>query len=712
MNLSSTTPFRVGIVGAGYIADFHAKGIKALSSARLAAVCEPNKRAAAAFAQRWGIPQSFETIDALLTSGVDCVHILTPPDSHYKLARAALEHGVHVFLEKPMVTSAQEGAELVELARGRRLYLGANHNFLFSQAFQTLREAVESRRLGPVDHLSIEYFLELPQLRFGPFDGWVTQNPRHVLLEAGPHLLSAVRELLGQPEILAVNLGREAQIPGGPLIPRVWRIQAVVGNVPVDLTLNLAPGFQQRTIRVHALFGTATADLDLDVCTIDQVAPGNIDIDRYRRTRNLSKQLALQARSTFFGGIVGRLKRMPSTNPYEASIARSIACFYKSLSTGAPIDSRIDGRTGQGVIEDCENILAKCRFPSGHTPPIVPTEPDINPTVLVLGAGGFIGKELVRQLLDAGHSVRAMVRKDNPVLAQLNNGRLQIVRGDVRSTEDLQNAFRSIKTVYHLAYSPGKSWADYVENEINVTKKIIDVSKQTGIRRLIYTGTISSFYTGSPGTITDDTPLDPNIDSRDNYSRAKAKSEELLMTAYRDHGLPVVIVRPGIVIGKDGNPFHWGVGRFSGQTCEVWGDGKHPLPFVLVSDVAEALTAAMTAKDIDGLSFNLVDGPLLSANGYLDALQSAADLTLEIRNKPIWTFFTEDSVKWILKLLVRHPDGARVPSYSDWMCRTQRREFRSDRAKALLGWAPSEQLDTLVSKGVREPVDEWLKAIR
>jgi len=75
----------------------------------------------------------------------------------------------------------------------------------------------------------------------------------------------------------------------------------------------------------------------------------------------------------------------------------------------------------------------------------------------------------------------------------------------------------------------------------------------------------------------------------------RAPLKYLLSEIHEKRGLPLVILRPGIVIGRGGNPFHWGVGRFSENICEVWGDGLNKLPFVLVSDVASALIKAMDA---------------------------------------------------------------------------------------------------------------------
>src|SRR5450631_2926807 len=155
---------RTAIVGTGYIADFHARAVREIETVELAGSCDANLRRAKAFADTWNIPCAFETLSSMLRDArIDCVHILTPPDQHFSLAKTALQSGVHVLLEKPMCTSVAESDELVAIAHERGLYLGVSHNFLFSGAFERLRNAVRAKLLGPIDHVTFNHFYELGQ---------------------------------------------------------------------------------------------------------------------------------------------------------------------------------------------------------------------------------------------------------------------------------------------------------------------------------------------------------------------------------------------------------------------------------------------------------------------------------------------------------------------------------------------------------------------
>src|SRR3974390_1528045 len=198
-----------------------------------------------------------------------------------------------------------------------------------------------------------------------------------------------------------------------------------------------------------------------------------------------------------------------------------------------------------------------------------------------------------------------MMRGSGATLESLNDDdRLEIFRGDLRDKIDLKHAMQGIEFVYHLATSEAKTWDESLRSIVEPIRLVAETCLAAGVKRLVYTGTIDSYYAGTKaGTITEQTSLDPNIGRRNYYARAKAAAEAILMEMHSTQRLPVVIFRPGIVIGRGGNAFHWGVGRFSENICEVWGDGSNKLPFVLVADVASALVCGIQVTGIEGRSY-------------------------------------------------------------------------------------------------------------
>jgi predicted dehydrogenase/nucleoside-diphosphate-sugar epimerase len=709
----STSPlFAVGIVGTGYIAEFHARAIAEIEYAVLKGVCDTNLRNATTFAAKWDVASAFDSLELMLRNQkLDCVHLLTPPDQHFKLAKTALEEGIHVFLEKPMCVSASEADELVELAKSRGLYLGVNHNFSFSGAYQRLRSVLTSGSLGPIGHVIFNYFYELPQIRSGPFDVWMLREPGNVILETAPHLVSALFDLVGVPERLSVSADRRVTLPNGRQIFRRWRVRTTSGRTAVDINIDFGPGFPQRSIFVRGLFGTAAVDFDANTCIVDRRTPLDLDLDRCKRSWNAASQLCSQSLHTLADYVLGKLKLRKRGNPYDNSIRRSVSTFYDALRASSVLDTRIDGERGRDVIKYCVELIESAKLDATVTPVTQGAPVRVQPTVLVLGGTGFIGQELIRQLLAAGYGVRAMVRGSGLALRTLASDRLEIVAGDVRNKADLEKAISGVEFVYHLARAQEKTWEEYVKNEIEPTRLVGEICLAANVKRLIYTGTIDSYYAGAKaGIITETTPLDRDIGRRNYYARAKAASEAILTEMHQKQRLPLVIFRPGIVIGQHGNPFHWGVGRFSENICEVWGDGNNTLPFVLVEDVAVALIRGIEVPGIEGHFYNLIDAPLATANDYLDELQRRAGIKLVVYHRAVWRFYLSDLSKWVVKVAVRHPDRVRIPSYRDWESRTQKAIFNCDRTRNELGWTPTANRQKLLDRGIGDALDSWLAA--
>lgn len=705
---------RAAIVGTGYIAEFHAGAIRILPNVQLVSVCDANLQRAKSFAAAWAVPAAFDSVQSMLADQrIDVVHVLTPPDRHYSLAKLVLQAGSNVFFEKPMCTSVREADELLEMANANGLVIGVNHNFLFSSAYQILRDAIHAGALGPLDYISINHFFELGPIRLGPFDSWMLRSPENALLEIGPHLVSALLDLVGPPEDLTVTIDRKVRLPNGASVVRRWRVQMTAGRTAIDININFAPGFSQRTIFAHGLLGSAILDFDANTCIVDRGTPLGLDLDRYRRSLSLANQLRRQARKTLADYALTKVKLRKRGNPYQVSIQDSIAAFYTGLRSGGSLDSRIEGKFGREVIGWCDRIIQSAKIePVVTTKPSSSTKVAASPTVLVIGGAGFIGRELIRQLLEAGYGVRAMARSSGAALEELHNGKLETIQGDLRNESDLALAMQGIEFVYDLATSETKTWEASLRDVVEPTRLLGKACLAANVRRLIYTGTIDSYYAGAKaGVITEQTPLDSNIRRRNYYARAKAASESLLIDMHQTQMLPVVIVRPGIVIGNGGNAFHWGVGKFSQGTCEVWGDGTNKLPFVLVQDVAAALVRCIQTDGIEGRSYNLVDIPLLNAREYLVELQRLAGVKLNIYHRSILWFYLSDLFKWTVKLVIGHPDRARIPSYRDWESRTQKAIYDCSRAREELGWAPASDRQRMIDEGIGGSLKGWLEAI-
>jgi len=113
---------KVGLLGAGFIIDSHAKALRAIPNVEITAVCDRALGRAEAAADAYGIPNVYAELEEMLKLNLDVVHVLLPPDLHIDTTRQILEAGTNVFLEKPMGLKSEECQGLVDLAESCLLY--------------------------------------------------------------------------------------------------------------------------------------------------------------------------------------------------------------------------------------------------------------------------------------------------------------------------------------------------------------------------------------------------------------------------------------------------------------------------------------------------------------------------------------------------------------------------------------------------------------
>jgi len=194
---------RVAIIGCGRIADQHVQAIHRIPGCQVVAVCDREVLMAEQLAERFEVKGSFSEVSSMLrTATPDVVHITTPPQGHFTLAKECLEAGAHVYLEKPFTVTGDEAASLVELARKCKREITAGHNYQFTPEMCEMRKLVKEGFLGgdPV-HLESHFSYDLSDSTYvGPLLGsrnhWVRQLPGQLLHNIISHGIAKLAEFL------------------------------------------------------------------------------------------------------------------------------------------------------------------------------------------------------------------------------------------------------------------------------------------------------------------------------------------------------------------------------------------------------------------------------------------------------------------------------------------------------------------------------------
>lgn len=688
-------PLRVGIVGAGYIATWHADLIKALSGVDLVAICDMSPGAADALARSYGA-RAYTDFDAMVAqANLDAVHILTPPDSHRDLTLKSVAAGLHCFVEKPAGISAQEASDMVDAGRKADRLIAAGHNFLGLPAYERLKKAAQSGDLGRISTAEINWCFPLAPLRSGPFGLWLLRKPRNLLLELGPHLFAFATDLFGAVEVLHLELSKPITLPGGETRYQGWRILARAGDVDITFNISLVETVDDRSVVLRGSSAQARFDYAADTLVIRRENTADLVINPLRA------QLAQGWQHLREGGVnFGRqLTSLNRKSPYGLSFAHAIGGFYDSLRNGTPLDQRFQMQSAQVVMQGIDDALAMMPVPKVLALP----KGTPKPTVMVIGGTGFIGRALTRDLVKRGHDVRVVSRGRTGPFADIAD-HVETVLVSMRDTDGLAQAMRGIDTVYNLAKSVDKTWQDALINDVSVSVGVAEAALKAGVRRLIYTGTIASYDMSDPGgQITEETSYAEDMRDRNIYARSKAECEKRLLKMHAEQGLPLVIARPGIVVGQGGPLQHWGIGRWHGAgAVRIWGQGKNVLPFVLIDDLTDGLVRMMEADGIEGQSYNLVGDPLLSARDYFGAIHNRMGARLSVSSSSFHALFAIDAFKHVLKVKLLRRKGLSRASLKDWKSRAHFTPFDNSKSKKDLGWVPAADREKLIDGAIAD----------
>lgn len=184
------------MIGFGYWGPNVVRNLAGLEGSEVLAIAEKSpdarKRAQKAYP---GIRVTADAMEVMTSSKIDAIAVITPVWTHYELAKAALENGKHVFVEKPFTSNTEQGERLIELARRNNLKIMVDHTFLFTGAVKKISQLLEEGALGKL------YYYDSTRVNLGLF-----QHDINVLWDLAPHDLSIMDYLIkAKPEAIVTT---------------------------------------------------------------------------------------------------------------------------------------------------------------------------------------------------------------------------------------------------------------------------------------------------------------------------------------------------------------------------------------------------------------------------------------------------------------------------------------------------------------------------
>src|SRR6202163_1675660 len=189
---------KVGVIGYGYWGPNIVRNFHGQSHTRVEMLCDKNADALARAKRSYpAIQVTADPYEILKSPNIDAVAVITPVWTHYELAKAALEHGKHVFVEKPFTSNTAQAEDLIDLAARKNLKIMVDHTFLFTGAVQKIKQLLQEGALGKL------YYYDSTRVNLGLF-----QHDVNVVWDLAPHDLAIIDHLIQETPEAVVATGQ------------------------------------------------------------------------------------------------------------------------------------------------------------------------------------------------------------------------------------------------------------------------------------------------------------------------------------------------------------------------------------------------------------------------------------------------------------------------------------------------------------------------
>ncbi|QMW04622.1 SDR family oxidoreductase [Spirosoma foliorum] len=221
--------------------------------------------------------------------------------------------------------------------------------------------------------------------------------------------------------------------------------------------------------------------------------------------------------------------------------------------------------------------------------------------ILVIGASGFVGRYLTRQLLADGYQVRCLARNPDKVKDLAESG-CEVVQGDITDKASVQQALESIDAVYvsiHTLAPQHSSTAEqgFMDIEMNGLQNIVEGCQRHQVRRLIYV-----------------TSLGISAHSKDAWTRGRWKAQQYLLNS----DLDVTIIQPGMIVGIGGQGFNMVLANAQKNLAFVIGSGQNKHRSIAIDDLVYNLIGVLNEPKAFGQCYEVGNDDVLTSDQLID----------------------------------------------------------------------------------------------
>jgi predicted dehydrogenase/nucleoside-diphosphate-sugar epimerase len=597
-----TEKLRVGIIGCGKMGMQHLRAVKQARFAELVGVSDPvvDARDLEPILPS-GVPVFSEAAELLRTARPDVVHVVTPPSTHAELARLALDHGSHVFVEKPFTLDRRQAEEIAALAAGKGLRVCAGHQLLFEKA--TLSADALLPAIGRVVHIE-SYFSFRPVRKSRAGGGKV--SPLDQLIDILPHPVYVLLHFL-RPADPAEGPGR-LEVRSVEADPR-GNVVAVVrqGDRTGMLVVTLNGRPVESYLRVVGTNGSLHVDYVHGSVT-KLLGPGSSAVSILLNPYSASRQIATGAARGFYHLVASRKKGV------YPGLQELVDAFYAAILGEAPPpfpDAAIVDTVG--ICEAVGTALRRNeeKAESVSEAALRSSEATLGPPapgtggVLVTGGTGFLGRRVVSELRTSGWPVRALSRAVPP-FSEREPG-VEYLEADLADPVPAR-LLDGISVVVHCAAETAGNKQAHERNSILATRNLLDAAAAAGVRKFLHISSIAVLKPSREvkGPVDENTPLDLE-ESRGPYVWGKAESERLVRERAEKLGVTASVLRLGPLVDFDDYAPPGRLGRELGSRFVCMGKRGEKLSVCDVGTAAAVIRRYVERFEESPRTLNLVE---------------------------------------------------------------------------------------------------------
>jgi UDP-N-acetyl-2-amino-2-deoxyglucuronate dehydrogenase len=331
-----------GIIGAGLIADFHARAIQSIENARLIGICGTNQEKAASLSAKYKCRLFGGTDELLGSDKIDIVTIATPSGAHMEPAVEAAAHGKHVLCEKPLEITLDRIDRMIDAHNAAGTKLGGIFNFRFNDTLIHLKNAVDGGRFGTITYASVHVPWWRNEAYYeNSWHGTPELDGGGALMNQSIHMIDILQHLMGPVESLQGYAAALAhKIPTEDTGAAVLRFRNKALGVIYGTTASW-PG-QYRRLEITGTKGTVVQ------------VENSFSVWQFADQNEQDKEII----SSFSGIEGGGGVSDPAAIPFEPH-ARNIAAFIDSVESGNQF--AIDGPEARKAVEIILAIYASSR---------------------------------------------------------------------------------------------------------------------------------------------------------------------------------------------------------------------------------------------------------------------------------------------------------------------------------------------------------------